>query len=163
MVIIFGIEEQLLITFLFVLAVVFGALRISNVLKSQPASFLLSIAIAAFAAMYQPFTTTLWTYMPSLTWFFIIVFLVAFVFEMFGIRKGGAGNGPEAMVVNAAILLVLLTVGWRIAKTFNIVIPYIGDSQNLLFLIGFIFIISIFWSAMKGEVKGPLGQPQPRK
>lgn len=158
---IFGIEEQLVITFLFVLAVVFGALRISNVLKSGPASFLLALAVAAFAAMYAPFTALLWSYMPSLTWFFIIVFLIAFVFEMFGIRKGGAGGGSQAMVVNAAILLVMLTIGWRVAQTFNIQIPYIGGSENLIFLVGFIFILAILWSAMKTGVT-PIQMPAGR-
>jgi hypothetical protein len=159
MALIFGMEEQLVITFLFVLSIVFGALRISNVLRSGPASFLLSLAVAAFASMYAPFTATLWTYMPSLTWFFIIVFLIAFVFEMFGVRKGG-GGGSEAMVVNAAILLILLTVGWRVAKTFNVQVPYIGSSENLIFLLGFVFIISILWSAMKTGVTNIQPIPQ---
>jgi hypothetical protein len=157
-VLIFGLEEQLVITFLFMLSIVFGALRISNVLKSGPASFLLSLAVAAFAAL-SPFSATLWTYMPSLTWFFIIVFLIAFVFEMFGVRKKEGGGGSEAMVVNAAILLVLLTLGWRIAQTFNMQIPYIGTSENLIFLLGFVFIISILWSAMKTGVTDMVGPP----
>jgi len=155
MAMIFGFEEQIIITFLFVLAVVFGGLRISNVLKSQPASFLLALAVAAFAAMYSPFTTMLWFYMPSLTWFFIIIFLIAFVFEMFGIRKGGGKESSEAMAVNGAILLVMLTVGWRISQTFKINIPYIGSGENLVFLLGFVFIISIFWNAMKTGVTYP--------
>jgi hypothetical protein len=147
---ILGIEEQVIITFLFVLAVVFGALRISNVLKSGAASFILSMAVAAFAALYSPFTALLWSFMPSLTSFFIIIFLVAFVFEIFGIRKGEKQT-TEGMVVNAAILLALMTVGWRVAQTFNVTIPFIGSAQNLIFLLGLIFIVSIFWSAMKGK------------
>jgi len=145
----FGIEEQILITFLFVLAVVFGALRISNVLKSGPATFLLSLAVAAFAAMYAPFTATLWSIMPSLTWFFIIVFLIAFTLEMFGIRKGNKEMTGDAMIVNAAILLVLLSVGWQIAQTFKMEIPYIGNTENLVFLLGMVFIAAIFWGALK--------------
>lgn len=148
---IFGLEEQFVITFLFVLAVVFGGLRISNVLKSGPAALLLSLAVAAFASMYTPFTTMLWTIMPSLTWFFIIIFFIAFVFEMFGIRKRKPGERPgaEAMVVNAAILLVMLSVGWMLADIFPMELPYIGSPENLIFLLGFIFIIAIFWGAMK--------------
>ena len=153
---IFGIEEQVVITFLFVLAIVFGALRISNVLKSAPASFLLSLAVAAFAAMYAPFTATLWAYMPSLTWFFIIIFLIAFVFEMFGIRKGEKPSS-EAMVVNAAVLLILLTVGWRVAETFKVSLPFIGGGENLVFVVGLVFIIAIFWGAMKGGWEVPVG------
>ena len=149
-VLIFGMEEQVVITFLFILAVVFGALRISNVLKSGPAAFLMALAVAAFAALYAPFTAMLWAYMPSMTWFFIIVFLIAFVFEMFGIRKGGQG-GSDAMIVNAGILLVMITVGWRMAQTFKANIPFIGSAENLIFLLGLIFVIAIFWSAMKGE------------
>jgi len=147
----FGIEEQIVITFLFVLAIVFGALRISNVLKSGPASFLLALAVASFAAMYAPFTATLWTYMPSLTWFFIIVFLIAFVFEMFGVRKAG-GPSSEGMVVNAAVLLVILTVGWRIAQVFKVNLPIVGGLENIVFIAGLIFVVAIFWGAMKGQL-----------
>ena len=150
MALIFGMEEQFVITFLFVLAVVFGGLRISNVLKSGPASLLLAIAVAAFASMYQPFVAVLWSFMPSLTWFFIIIFFIAFVFEMFGIRKGGQGPpGPEAMVVNAAILLILLSVGWRLADLIPLEIPFVGSPENLIFLLGLIFILAIFWGALK--------------
>lgn len=157
MALIFGMEEQFVITFLFVLAVVFGGLRISNVLKSGPAAFILSLAVAAFAAMYTPFTTMLWSIMPSLTWFFIVIFFIAFVFEMFGIRKRAPGErpGPEAMVVNAAILLVLLSVGWMLADIFPMEIPFIGSPENLIFLLGFIFILAIFWGAMKMGVEYP--------
>jgi len=148
---IFGMNQQVVITFLFVMAVVFGALRISNVLKSSPASFLLSIAIAAFAAMYAPFMLLLWLILPGLTWFFIVIFLIAFVFEVFGIRKSKQEMRSEAMAVNGAILLVLLTLGWKLSQMFKITIPYIGSTENLVFILGLIFVVSIFWSAMKGE------------
>ena len=153
-------NQQFLITFLFTLAVVFGVVEISKVFKGNKAvSLIIALAIAAFAAGYAPFQTTLWNLLPNITWFFIVLFLVAFGLELFGVRRGSAvpGKEHEGMIVSAAVLLILLTVGWTVLQTNPISLPYIGGGQNLIFLVGFIIILSLFWSAMKtgfGEQPG---------
>ncbi|HIJ98240.1 TPA: hypothetical protein H1009_04080 [archaeon] len=145
-------NQQFLITFLFTLAVVFGVVEISKVFKGNKAvSLIIALAIAAFAAGYAPFQTTLWSLLPNITWFFIVLFLIAFGLELFGVRRGSTvpGQEHEGMIISAAVLLILLTVGWTTIQSSNISFPFIGGGQNLIFLVGLIIILSLFWSAMK--------------
>ncbi len=158
-------NQQFLITFLFTLAVVFGVVELSKVFKGNKAvALVISLAIALFAAGYAPFQTTLWNLLPNITWFFIVLFLVAFGLELFGVRRGSAipGREHEGMIVSGAVLLILLTVGWQIIQTNPINLPFIGGGQNLIFFIGLILIVSLFWAAMKtsGEFGGGGGQGQ---
>lgn len=155
-------NQQFLITFLFTLAVVFGVVELSKVFKGNKAvALIIALAIAAFAAGYAPFQTTLWSLLPNITWFFIVIFLIAFGLELFGARKLVAGApGHEGMIVSAAVLLILLTVGWTTIQSSNISFPFIGGGQNLIFLVGLIIILSLFWTAMKtggGNVWQPGG------
>lgn len=152
-------NQQILVTFLFTLAVVFGVISLSGIFRGNKAvSAVISFAIALFAAGYSPFQTVLWNLLPNITWFFIILFLIAFGLELFGVRKLVAGApGHEGMIISAGVLLILLSVGWTILQTNPISLPYIGGGSNLIFLIGLILILSLFWSAMKtgfGEQAG---------
>ena len=143
-------DTQFLIPFLFTLAVVFGAVELSKIFKgNRVVSLIISVAVALFAAGYAPFQIALWNLLPNLTWFFIVMFLIAFGMELFGVRKGREGSEHEGMITSAAVLLILLTVGWNVLQTNRIALPFIGGGQNLIFLVGLIIIISLFWTAMK--------------
>lgn len=144
----FDLTPEFLIPFLFVLAVVFGVLNLTNVFKSRAVSFVIALAIAFFAASYQPFTTLLWAQLGNITTFFIVMFFIAFLLEVFGVRKVAQRAIPESMAMQGAILFILLGVGYMIVDKIP-QLPFIGGGQNLLLLIGVIFILMIFWSAFK--------------
>lgn len=142
------LTNQFTITFLFVFAIVFGVIDLSKIFRgNRIVVAIISLAIAAFAAGYAPFTVLLWSYLPSISWFFIIMFLIAFVLRVLGVRKGT--DPTESMIVSAAILFILLAAGWMFLQEVPVQIPYIGSGDNLIFLIGLILIIAIFWAAMK--------------
>ena len=153
-----GIGNQTLISSIFILAVVFGVLELSNVFKNRAVHFVVALAIAFFASVYPPLISTIWAVLPNIAWFFIVMFFLAFTMQLLGIRK--QGGGVETMVVNAGMLVVLLSVGWMIIQSFpGMQLPLIGGGENLLFLLGIIFVISLFWSAMKlGGVEAPKGK-----
>lgn len=149
MALITGIEDQIVITFLFTLAVVFGVLEFAKPIQSKPARLIFALALAAFASSYGPFASTLWQILPSVTWFFIVIFLFAFALKITGIKGAQQGEGFEPMVTNGAILLVLFGVGFTLLQQFPIDIPVIGGGQNLLFFLGFIFVLALFYGTMK--------------
>lgn len=154
MVLIAGISDQMVITFLFTLAVVFGVLEFAKPIQSKPARLIFALALAAFASTYGPFASVLWQYLPNITWFFIVIFLFAFALKVTGIRGAQQGEGFEPMVTNGAILLVLFGVGFTLLQQFPIDIPVIGGGQNLLFFLGFIFVLALFYGAMKIGIGG---------
>lgn len=153
----FGLGEPATISFFFILAVVFGVLKLSNVFKNNAVHAVVALAVAAFVATQASFVSILWVYLPSITWFFIVMFFIAFALELFGVRKGGRGEegALQGMIVGGAVLLILLSVGWMLLQSFPVNLPVIGGGQNLIFLLGLVFIISLFWGAMKSG-----GMPQ---
>ncbi len=83
------------------------------------------------------------------------MFFIIFVLEAFGVRKGPGGNGADALIINAGVLFVLLSIGYLYTDFFPR-LPIIGGGQNLLLLILVVFIVLIFWFAYKS------GSPQRR-
>lgn len=148
----FGIEEEFLIPFLFTLAIIFGSLRYAKIFGNNTAvQMIIALVLAYFASTYEPFVSTLYTYFPSITWFFVAMFFIAFIMEIFGLGKKSAQKDHELnMFIYGILLLVLLTIGISQAQSLGIYeIPIIGSLENLAVLLGIIFIIGIFYFAYK--------------
>jgi len=151
-------SEQFLIPFLFVLAVVFGAVNASNVFKNRGVNLLVSVALAFFAASNTSFINFLWSQFGSISIFFIAMFFIIFTLEAFGVRKGQHGkDGSDALIINGVVLFILLSVGYLNISLLPS-LPIVGGGQNLLLLIFVLFVIIIFWSAYK--IEGPQHKQQ---
>ena len=159
-----GLGEHATISFFFILAVVFGVLKLSNVFKNNAVHAVVALAVAAFVATQLSFVEMLWNYLSGITWFFIVMFFIAFALELFGVRKARPGEGEqkamEGMIVGGAVLFILLSVGWMLLRTFPVNLPLIGGGENLIFLLGLVFVISLFWGAMKSGGLSPPAKPQ---
>jgi len=142
-------SEQFLIPFLFILAIVFGAINVVNIFRNKGVNFLISIALAFFAASNTAFVQLLWSQFGIIAMFFIAMFFIIFILGAFGVRVGQQGktDGADSLVINGAILFVLLSVGYLYLG--NISVPIVGGGKNLLLFIFIMFIIVIFWSAFK--------------
>lgn len=140
-------SEQTLIPFLFVLAIIFGVLELTKIFRNRGVNFLVALAIAFFTITNTAFVSLLWNYFGSITTFFIVMFFIAFVLEVFGIRKGGH-QPPSSIIINGGILFILLSIGFLYASQIP-ELPFIGSGQNLVFLFVIIFILVIFWTAFK--------------
>lgn len=142
---------QFMISFLFILAIVFGVLELASPIKNKAANLIIAVAIAFFATNYVPFFSILWSFLPSVTWFFIVMFFIVFSMEVFGLRKGALtpGDQAEKMILNGVVLFILLSVGWMVIDEFPIELPFIGGGENLIFLFGLIFTAMIFWAAFR--------------
>jgi len=147
-------STEFLIPFLFVLAVTFGVLGITNVFRNKGVNFLVALALSFFAASNPAFISILWTYFGSVAVFFIAMFFIAFIFEIFGIRKKGPGRATDSIMINGVILFILLSIGYLYIDLIP-PFPFIGSGQNLLLFFAIIFILAIFWAAYKA------GSPQP--
>ncbi len=152
-------QTGFLIPFLFVMAVVFGVLRIANVFKGNPAvEMIISLVIAFFAATYQPFSAVLFLYLPGITWFFVAMFFLVFVLEIFGIRGKKAADKESAeknMIIYGVLLLVLFSIGVSRLQDLPVQLPLIGGGENIALLVGLIFIIGIFWYAYNIKTEAP--------
>jgi len=141
-------NETFFIPFLFVLAVVFGVLRISDIFRNPAVEMVISLAIAYFAATYEPFVSVLFTYLPNVTWFFIAIFFILFLLEAFGLRKAGA-DYEEKAITTGVILLVLFGIGVSGLEGLKVEIPFVGGGENLAFLSGIILLVLLFWYVYK--------------
>lgn len=146
---------QAMIPFLFVFAVVFGLLELTKVFKNRAVEAAIAVALAAFAATQTTFTTMLMSWLPAVVSLFVIIFFIAFILELTGLRK--ARTQPEKIGVLGIVLLLLFAVGGVALSQLDITLPYIGGPQNILFAIGLIFIVSLFWLAFR------IGEGKPEK
>jgi hypothetical protein len=143
----FLFSEHTLIPFMFVLAIIFGVLELVKIFRNRAVNFLIALSISFFTITNTAFVELLWTYFGSITSFFILMFMIAFVFEIFGLR-GGRKENSSTMIINGAILFLLLSLGFYYAGLVPVV-PFIGGGQNLILVVLLIFILVLFWSAFK--------------
>ncbi len=153
-------NQQFFIPFLFVLAIVFGILELSNVFRGNRAvTAIISIVIAFFAATNSQFTGMLFQFLPSITVFFVIMFFIAFLMEIIGLGKKGSlrKEGAETRVmVLGLVLVVFIAIGVDSIPEIMPFISFIGES-NLLIIVGLVLLFMIFFTAYKVEtpkVKG---------
>jgi len=136
---------QFVIPFMFVLAIVFGILRIGKVFSGNTAvEMIIAIVIAFFSATYQPFITILFQFLPTITWFFIAMFFILFILEITGVRGKRGENKKNVMIYGILLLLLFSIVASRsdIIPTFSYI-----STDDLILTIGIIFIIAIFYNA----------------
>jgi hypothetical protein len=147
-------DPQFFVPFLFVLAVVFGALNITNVFKSRAVNAIISLVMAFFAASYQPFTTALWGFLPSITWFFIIMFFVSLLVQLSKPKGGKPPDYTFRVIVTGIIFVILFSLQYYLLSLFPAAIPYIGGATNLLYLMGLIFVLVLFYYAYQSGKEG---------
>lgn len=113
-----------LVSFVFVLAVMYGSLEASGLFKkddkgSKSVNVLVSLVIAFFGAQYPPLTSFLSVWVPQLTVLIIGLFFLAFVSKLLLSIKGEKQNTDWGLlvVIGVLVLLVLETTGgewlWR--------------------------------------------------
>jgi len=140
------------IPFLFVLAIVFGVIEITHVFRNRGVIFLISLALAFFTVTSTNFVSMFPSYAGIITPIFIIIFFIAFILQIFGLRRPRLPNEPsrepEALVIIGAILFLLLSLGF-VYSSYIPVLPFVGGGSNVVILAAIIFILVIFWVAFK--------------
>jgi hypothetical protein len=151
----FEMTSDFLLPFLFIFAVVFGVLNLTNVFKNKSVNAVVSFALAAFAATNTTVVGSIREFFPYAVGFFVILFFFAFTLRLFGLKPAQSFQ-QEGMIVGAGVLVLLLVVGYQVYELYPVEFPFIGGGENLIFTMGFLMIISIFWGVLKiGEGAQP--------
>ena len=135
-----------IIPFLFVLAVVYGALDYSNVFKKNSVKSLVSLAIAFFALTSQFVIDFIYGILPYAVVLFVVVFFLAFIARLFK-GKGGERkiDWSLAMIVIILFLIFLASYGQDLVITFLPSVPV----TEFMYAVGFVLILLIFYAVYK--------------
>lgn len=98
-----------IVSFLFVLAIVYGALEVASIFKNKGAKFIISIAIGYFAATNEQVIQFLNQVLPYAIGLFVVIFILAFVFRI--VKKGKNDWGLTAAIISLILILVVRLEG----------------------------------------------------
>jgi len=137
---------QPFLPFLFVLAVIYGLLSVTDVFKKKSVNFIIALVFAFFAAGYEPFVSFFFMNFGIVLWAFVILFFIAFILEALGLRKRKVPKGKEnvPMIIATIIIIFLATYGFAYIKELEI--PVIG-TENFLVILGLVLLAIIFYYA----------------
>lgn len=135
-----GLSGDFLIPFVFMLAVVYGGMHLSGVIKNKAAIALISLAIAFFAASNADAIRFINGVLPLAVPFFIVVFFLSFVLEMFRKHGGAKKDYPLLIMIFALVLIFLLYV--QRSTDFEV-------DESVLGIGGLIVFIMIFFTVYK--------------
>ena len=134
--------------FLFVFAVVYGALFSSGVFKQKGVNAVIAIAFGLISAAYPPFVNTIYTYLPVAAGILAVLFFVQVVRKTFGGEKEkGKEYDTFPPVIGLGISLILVGVLWK--EIFYYLAPLGISSNNMLYAVGIVIVIMIFWLVYK--------------
>lgn len=137
-------------SFMFVFAIIFGVLNYAKILGfSKHVNAIVAIVFGTFSVVYEPFVLGMAAYMPYAAALFVVIFFILVI------KKAFTGSKDEKfdalpMIVSLAIMLLLVGLFWQQLSYF---IPLNVDPMNVLWLIGIIVIVGIFWAVYRHKEK----------
>ena len=135
----------LMIPFLFMLAIVYGALDVSGVFKNRRVNAVIALVFAIFTLTYEPAVNFVNQIMPFALIFFVVFFFIGFVIK---IAKKGAEKDFTLLIIIAGLILLLL--GTQGAGFIGNFMPgFEEQGNNILVIAGIVFIGVIFLAAYK--------------
>lgn len=149
-------------SFLFVFAIVFALLIYSKIFKeSRYAVAAIAAVIGFIAAAYKPFSAILQLFIPWAAGLLVVLFFIVFIREIFKKEPGKERDPWPAMVALAVSLLLVAAVGPELLRGFGL--GMVG-TETVLWIVGIIVILLIFWLALKRmqPPTAPPTQPPPR-
>ncbi len=129
--------------FLFVLAIVYGALEMGSPIKNKAVRTIISLVISFVAVSTQGVVDLINQMIPYAAIMFIIVFFFGFV------RKSIEGKQKDYTLIIIVAGLVLIFLASQGIETLNALLPYTFplDTENFLTIIGIVLIIAIIYAA----------------
>jgi hypothetical protein len=136
--------------FFFVLAVVYGALEISDIFKRGAVKALISLIIAFFAITNEFVVLLILSLLPYAALFFIAFFFIGFLYSF--IRKEEKSDPTLLAVVFGLVLIFLAVQGQDIIK--EIMPQGFITPENFSVMAGLLVIIVIFLAVYKAFAQG---------
>lgn len=135
------IDIPTLLPFLFILAVVYGALEFSDVFKNRGVKVIIAVVLAFFAASSAEAIVFINFILPYAAFFFVAFFFLAFVLSFFkGDKKG------EKDYIPLIVILALIVIFLGSSEGLNII--NIQD-QNFLGMIVLLVIALLLYAGYK--------------
>jgi hypothetical protein len=140
---------SVIIPFLFVLAVVYGALEVSDIFKRKQVKLIISLCFALVAMSSALITGFIMGILPYAILLFIAFFFIGFALSFFREDKKEGGKGERDYTLIAIVLVLLLLFLSSYGTEFiEDMIP--GMSRDSLVTgIGIIVILMVFYAAYK--------------
>lgn len=136
---------SMMIPFLFMLAIVYGALDVSGVFRNRRVNAVIALVFALFTLTYEPAVNFVNQIMPFAIIFFIAFFFIGFIIKI--ARKGADKDFTLLIIIVGLILLLLATQGPGFIGSF---MPgFEEQGNNILVIAGIVFIGVIFLAAYK--------------
>jgi len=137
-------DFSLFLPFFFVLAVVYGSLQFSGIFQNKAVMAIISVVIGFFAMSSETVVNFIMQLFVPATVFFIIFFFIGFVYSVF--KKTGERDYTLFSISLGLMLLFFLNMGNSFEQT-----NFMGlqITQNFIAIMGFIFMILIFYAAYK--------------
>lgn len=136
-----------LIPFLFVLAVVYGALEVSDIFKRKQVKLIISLVFALVAMTSEMITAFIMGILPYATMAFIIFFFAGFALSILGVKKGKEGERDYSLIAIILILFLIFLANYGIDFLEDLM-PGI-TSDELITGVGILALLLIFYVAYK--------------
>jgi len=140
-----------ILPFLFILALVYGALDISSVFRNKAVNALIAVVIAFFAVSNAGITEMIIGVMPWAALLFIAIFFVKFVLNAF--KPGKEGRDYTLLLAMLALLGVFMAS--QGTELINDWLPSGSpiSEENFILIIGIIVILGIIITAYNIQTK----------
>ena len=142
---------QFATSFLFAFAVTFGLLSIANKSKDEQKplfekniNVIISIVIGIVSASYAPFVSFIQDVLPVASILMVIIFFIVLLQRIFSQQV--KAEDAATIAISLAIALLLVGLMWdKMSKFF----PTITGAQDILWVVGILIIVLIFYAANK--------------
>jgi hypothetical protein len=135
----------LLIPFLFILAIVYGALDVSGVFRNKRVNALIALVFAFFSLTYEPAILFINQIMPFAIIFFVAFFFLGFVIKV--ARKGVDKDYTLLIIILGLVLLLFATQGPGFIDSF--VPGFEEQASNIMMAVAIVFIGVILLAAYR--------------
>jgi len=136
--------------FLFMLAVVYGALDLAAVFKNKRVNAVIALVVAVFAVSNVDIVTSIVSAMPWVAMLFIALFFLKFILSFLKINKkeGDERDYTLLLVIFGLIAIFMLSQGTELIQDW---LPgnFPVTEENLILIIGIVVVFAITFMAYK--------------
>ncbi len=142
-----ALSMEIILPFLLVLAIVYGALEVSKVFGNRGVKAIIAVVFAFFAILNQGVVNFINAVLPYAAVFFVGLFLVWIVLKPLIGKKPGAGERDPVMII--IILGLVMIVLARAQTTGYFPSGGILSNENLIWIVGLIILAFVLYKAYK--------------
>jgi hypothetical protein len=144
---------DIIIPFIFMLAIVFGALDVSGVFKNKRVNALIALVFALFTLTYQPAIDFINQIMPIAIILFIAFFFIGFIIKM---GKQGVNKDYTLIIVIASLVLLAMATQGSLISGF---LPGLAEQwNNMVAAIAVVLVGVILFAAYRKGSKAKPGE-----